>query len=198
MDIANMKPAGKQKASAKPAAVGVAGSALGILIVKGAYAQAETEVKQAESRKDTVLRLMKFTRDDHLEFRKVLNDTLDTFKQAAESMNLTLQAFKENDPKVNSVSVTVSLWRKMSEAIDIGFKPDMSDSWAALSLKATETLQSKASDGTTDNPSAVNPSRKKGRKATSALDKIKGQIETLPLQDKEKLALWLTALIESK
>jgi hypothetical protein len=193
-----MKPAGKTKGSAKPSAKGVAGHALGLLILKLADNQAEAEVKQAETRKDTVLRLEKFTREDHLEFRKELADRMDAYRMAAEAIGLTISAYRGNDPKVNSVSVTVSLWLKMSSAIEAGFKPDHTQAWAIISLKATETLQSKAHTGSVENPSAVSPTKKVGRKATSGIDKAKALIETLPMQDKEKLALWLTALIESK
>lgn len=196
MDIATMTPATTGKKTAKPASKGNAGHALGLLILKEADKTADAEIKAAESRKDTLIRLTKFTREDHLEFRKELAARMDAYRMAAEALNMTISAFRQNDPKVNSVSVTVSLWLKMSSSIEAGFKPDMDEAWAVISLKATETLQSKASAGTTENPAATAPTKRKGRKAQSGLDKAKALIETLPMQDKEKLALWLTAILQ--
>lgn len=198
MELTTMKPAGKTKGSAKPAAKGTAGHALGVIVLKVADQQADNEIKQAESRKDTLIRITKFTREDHLEFRKELADRLEAYRLAAEAIGLTITAYRANDPHVNSVSVTVSLWIKMSSSIEAGFKPNFDESWGMISVKATDVLHSKAHPGTEENPQAVAPTKRKGRKATSGLDKAKALIETLPMQDKEKLALWLTALLETK
>lgn len=196
MDIVNMKPATSGKGKAKPAAKGASGSALGVLILKQADATADAEVKQAESRKTTLGRLLKFTREDHLSFRTELAARLDTYKLAADTLGLTLEAYKKNDPKVNSVSVTVSLWKKLSEALETGFKPEMEASWGEISVKATEALASKAMDhvGTEDNPQRAAPViKKKGRPAKSNVEKALDVLNGMPAQDLETIGKWIAS-----
>lgn len=195
MDIAQMKPAAK-KAAAKPTAKGTSGAALGVLILKQADATAEAEIKQAESRKTTLARLIKFTRDDHLAFRTELGARLDTYKLAAETLGLTLEAYRKNDPKVNSVTVTVSMWRKLSEAVETGFRPDLDSGWAEISLKATEALQSKAMDhvGTPENPQRAAPViKKKGRPGKTNVEKGLAVLDGMPAQDLETIGLWIAS-----
>ena len=196
MDIAEMKPTTK-KAAAKTAAKGSSGSALGVLILKQADATAEAEIKAAESRKTTLGRLMKFTRDDHLAFRKELQDRLDEYKASAETLGLTLSAFQQSDPKANSVTATVSLWKKMSEAIEAGYKPDMDQPWAYISAQATAALYAKASNhqGTEAEPQRGAPvvKKKKGRPAADNVAKALKVLEGMPAQDLETIGKWIAS-----
>ncbi|MFN7882856.1 MAG: hypothetical protein ACK5PF_07565 [bacterium] len=196
MDIATMKPTTK-KVPAKTASKGNTGSALASLLLKAADKQAEAEVKQADSRKDTLASFLKFTRDDHLAFREELNARLDLYKSSAATLNLTFEAFKQSDPKANSVSVTVSLWLKMSQACETGWRPEMDQSWGYISIKATEALHAKALAhvGTADNPQRAAPTvkAKKGRPAKSNVDKALAVLDGMPLQDLETIAKWIVS-----
>lgn len=196
MEIAEMKPVSK-KASANKPEKGNAGAALGVVLLKQADTIAAAEVKQAESRKDTVIRLVKFTRDDHLEFRRTLAERLDSYKMQAEMLNLTLSAYQQSDPSVNSVIVTISLWRKMSEAIETGYKPDMSQSWAYISQKATEALAAKLAPhaGTEETPKTASPTRRRGRPGKTNVEKALAVLDGMPMQDLETIGKWIASKI---
>lgn len=195
MDIATMKPVSK-KAAAPTASKGNTGAALAVVLLNNADKQAEAEVKQAESRKETLGRLLKFTPDDHQAFRKQLRQRLDTYKASAATLNLTFEAFKQSDPKANSVSVTVSLWLKMSEACDAGYKPDMGQPWAYISMQATAAVQAKAAShvGTEAEPSRAAPvKRTKGRPAKSNVEKALAVLDGMPAQDLETIGKWIAS-----
>lgn len=196
MDIAEMKPTAK-KAAAKTASKGNSGFALGVLILKQADATAEAELKTAETRKQTLGRLLKFTREDHLEFRKALQARLDEYKASAETLGLTLSAFQQSDPKANSVTVTVSLWKKMSEAIEAGYRPEMDQPWAYISAQATAALMSKASAhvGTAEAPQRAAPvvKQKRGRPAADNVAKAIKLLTGMPAQDLETIGKWIAS-----
>jgi hypothetical protein len=170
MEIAEMKPI-SGKASAGN--VGANGAALAVVLIKNAEAQASKEVKRAESQKDTLARLLSFTRDDHLEFRAHLETRRSEIKRMADGAGVSLRSFIEADPYSASIQSTVSLWLKMSETVELGWKPNLSSCWADISMSATEARNSKSVPNT-NGVTAHNPiQRKAGRKPKAALDKAK-------------------------
>lgn len=197
MEIAKMKPA-STRATAKPASKGNSGAALGLLIVKTAEAEATAEEKKTESRKDTLRRLEKFTREDHLAFRAELDKCEREYKTLAEAAGFSLTAWRAMVPRCNSVIVTVSLWRKMSMAVETGLDVDYEQPWAYISQKATDAIASKAHTGTTDAPQTAAPTKRKGRPSKSNYDKAVALLDGMPLQDLEKIAAWLQKELQSK
>ncbi len=199
MDIAEQKVISNTK-TAKPKAIGASGHALAVLLIREAEKAGEREIKEAESRKATLQRIDKFTRDDHLEFRKTLDDRTKLLQEMADVSGFTLNAYCGMDAKANSVRVTISLWRKMSEAVEAGFKPDYKQSWAFISASATEVRQSKgAPSPDVDKPQAAGPTKRKaGRIAISNVDKAKKMLGEFPLQDLQTIHTWLGEEIKAK
>lgn len=195
MDIAEMKPTAK-KAPAKPASKGNAGSALATLLIRQAEQKAQNETKEKESYKDTLRRVEKFTREDHLAFRAELDAVLDVQKLSAESLGHTLASYRIMNPEANSVAVTVSLWRKMSEACESGYKPDYSQSWGFISVAATSALQAKASThiGTEESPARGAPIKKqRGRPAVDNVTKALKVLDGMPSRDLETIGKWIAS-----
>lgn len=196
MDIVEMTPVSK-KVSA-PTAGGAKGSALAVIILKAADKVAEQEVKAAESRKDTLKRICAFTREDHLAFRKALDDRLQIYKDTAASLGLTFEALKASDPKASSISATVSMWRKMSEAVEAGYRPEFEQPWAYISACATTALMAKAADhvGNPENPARSAPTiKKRGRPSKSNVEKALALLDGMPVQDLETIGLWIASKI---
>jgi hypothetical protein len=109
---------------------------------------------------------------------------------------MTLEAYKQSDPKVNSIAVTVSMWRKMSEALEAGYKPDFAQPWAYISVQATAALMAKASNhvGTEEAPQRAAPViKKKGRPAKSNVEKALAVLEGMPAQDLETIGKWIAS-----
>lgn len=198
MDIAEVQPTAK-KASAKTASKGNTGAALATLLIRQAEKKAQAETKEKESYKDTLRRIEKFTRDDHLAFRAELDAVLDVQKLAAESMGHSLASYRIMNPEANSIAVTVSLWRKMSEACETGYKPDYTQSWGYISVTATAALQAKASThaGTEESPQRAAPvtKKKKGRPAIDNVTKGIKALDGMPLQDLETIGKWIASKI---
>lgn len=184
-------------ANRTPTKEGAQGFALGTVIVRNAVETAERESKQAESMKDTLRRLQVLARPEHLSFRAVLEAKLEETKAEAELLGYSLTAYRAMSPKANSVSVTVSMWLKMSKALECGFTPDYDQSWAYNSRKATEQNEAKlakvAPEGSTGTP--VNPIARQGRKAASAYDKALKAIEPLSKIELCQLAAHIATLI---
>jgi len=163
MDLANMKPAGKSKKAATNGAL-AKGHAMGLLMLRDADKKADAEAKARESMKDTLKRLQGLERDGHLEFRKVLEGRKAEIQERATIANVNLQTWFTMESKDGSVYATISLWLKMSKALETGWIPDYSMAWGIISMAATDALAAKASDGT-DKPQTAAPTTRRGRKA---------------------------------
>jgi hypothetical protein len=169
VDIATMPVIQSGKAKA-PTKGGSKGFALGTIIVREAIDKANAEAKHNETMKQTLKRIKAFTREDHLSFRAVLQDKLDEQSAVAKALGTNLTAYRAGDSVVNSIVVTVSLWRKMSTACEVGFTPDYACPWSELSCQATEAVNSVASAGDQAVTKGT-PTARKGRKSTSQLKK---------------------------
>lgn len=180
-----------------PTAKGGQGFALGTVLVKNAIAAAEQEVKTAESMKATLQRLQVLARPEHLAFREVLEAKLTQTREEAEVLGYSLTAYRAMSPVVNSVSVTVSMWLKMSKALECGFVPEYDQPWSYLSQKATEQVAAKlakeAPDGEKGTP--VNPVARKGRKVISNYDKAIKAIEILGKAELLQLTAYIAGII---
>ena len=184
-------------ANRTPTKEGAQGFALGTVIVRNAEQAAEHEERQRETMKATLRRLESLARPEHLAFRAVLETKLETIKEEAEVSGYSLTAYRAMMPKVNSVAVTVSLWSKMSKALECGFTPDYDQSWACNNQKATEQVQAKlaktAPEGEKGTP--VNLIARKGRRAVSDYDKALKAIETLNKTELTQLAAVIAGMI---
>lgn len=207
-NLAEVAPVGKtKKAGTKE---GAAGYALATVLIKAAIDKAEREEKERESMKDTLKRLEKFSREDHLQFRANLEYERNTIRETAESLGFSLTAYKAMDSKSASVDVTVSLWLKMSKAIETHYKPDYSQSWGYISQSATEFNEARAVEklqaaqaeakaaGIAPPVEHVAPTKRKGRTAQPAHEKAIKMLSDFPNQELELVYNWLRSRLNKK
>lgn len=181
MDVKEMKPARKGgKVAAKPVAKGATGHALALQLVQVAEEQAEKAVAEAMSRKGTLARIERFTREDHVAFRKELDDRMQSANDMAGSLGVSLNALRRVDTRINTVCAVVSLWRKMSAAVETGYRHDPKETWDCISLQASERLAAKGVNGSpvmTESGAGelvrtTGPTARRGRKAAPVSDKV--------------------------
>ena len=149
-------------------------------------------IKKTESMKDRLKKLVKFTAEDHAEFRAVLEAkrlNMGTAAKAAGFENLGDYFTKGGieGQVAKSLQVTISLWLKMSKATQNGFKPDYEMAWADISSKATQAADAKSAKAGEGKGTPVNPAAAAAEKAKTAsklLDKAKSFVKVNLRDDK--------------
>lgn len=142
-DLTNRKPVSGAKNSGKStsaAAKGAHGAATAAVFIKAADDSARNAIKAQTTMKERLLSLVPFTKEDHMEFRAALEAQKTAYKAAADAKKISVQDyFKSGDEGriAAIVQTTVSMWQKMSLAVQAGWKPDTSKVWAELSKEAT-------------------------------------------------------------
>jgi hypothetical protein len=187
MNVVEMKPATSGKASAKPVN-DAAGHALGKVLIKEAKATAEADKKAREKRKDTLKRIEGFTRENHLSFRAELEAERSIMALTAETEGMNVTEFRKHDSVFDAVYVTVSLWLKLSRAVEKGYKPDYAESWQYIDAKATETLHATATDDGTPLTNAA-PTIRKGRPKADVVEKACKYLDNLNLNAAQTAAI---------
>jgi hypothetical protein len=175
MTALQMSPVSAAKNSGKDttkAAKGAAGHAFALVLIKDAEARAEAEAKKQESLKSRLEKLMPMSREDHLEFRKVLTAKREEITAAATALNMSQAKYMEGDTRASVVNVTVSLWLKLSNAVEKGYKPDFDAPWAAISAGATDHIAAAANTTTGTGARNQGPTARKGRIGKSAVVKL--------------------------
>lgn len=160
---------------------GVQGHTLAASIIASAIKSGERVLAEQRSRKDTLRLLMEFRDNaDHIAFRQDLEAKLSEVKADAEKATLSLNAYSEANPIAASIRAEVSLWTKMSNAVEKGFTGqavDLDKSWGEISKAATAHLDnmrtSTGAPATGKHTNAGPKQRKAGRKAKPLLDKAK-------------------------
>lgn len=178
---------GKKSADQKPGALGHAWAAS---IVAHAVKLGEQAVAEVKSRKLRLSELMALGTAENLAARNDLTLELERIKGEAEAAKISLNAYCDANPKAASIRVECSMWLKMADAVNKGFKDtlvDLTKPWADISKAATAHLDgltnsTGSGDGTKTN--AGPRARKGGRKPTATLDKVKSFVKANIVDDK--------------
>ena len=193
----SIKGSATVKGSTAKAAKGAYGHALGVTFIKYAEDMADKAAKESMSYKDRLKELAKGTREDHIEFRVVLEERLSAMKDVAATLGFSFTAYREMDPKAAVISTQCSMWAKLSKALEANYKPDYDQSWAYISQKATEHNDARGTPSAdTKNPQNVSPAKKKGRKELPLWDKVRALVDGRPLQEIEAVHASLGQYIE--
>lgn len=162
----------------KATVVGAIGHAFAAVMIEAARSEGRAVLAKQKSMKDRLKELMAFPSNaDHIAFRGDLDTALDDIKREAEAAKLTLNAYSEANPIAASLRSTVSMWNKMSKAVEHGMtasKVDFEKPWADISKLATEIIDSVASgSGKGGGTQQGGPRARKGRQPMGLLDKAK-------------------------
>jgi hypothetical protein len=120
------------------------GAGLALVFIKDAEDRAGQELKAELSMKDRIKELMPLTQADHQEFRAALEARRDLIKAEADKAKITMTAYLQADTVARSLNVTLSLWLKMSRAIETGWQPNLEKAWGEISKSATDALDAQA------------------------------------------------------
>lgn len=123
----------------------IAGEALAVQLIAEAKRQAEAR----ESYKDTLKRIEGMTIQSLNALRRDLQNALDEQNAIAKALGVSFTEYRANNSEADCIAVTVSLWRKMASAVELGFHPDYARPWAELSKLATKITKAEAKAGMT-------------------------------------------------
>lgn len=202
----------KQRGPKAADSKGFQGHALATLVIAQATKTGELMLAQVKSRKQVLADLMQFRDNaEHIEFRKMLDEKLDSIKKEAEKAKLSLNAWCDANPVDASIRVDCSLWVKMSTAVEKGFngsKVDLDKPWPEISKAATAHLDnltnSTGTNGKTTNAGPKQKKAKAGRKAKGTVQKaqefaasvLKDPVTKAPLpKDNRNLAQVVATII---
>jgi hypothetical protein len=129
-DMASRKPvSGKGKAGGDA----VQGAALASVFIKTAMDQAEGIEKMQSTLKDQLIELRLLSTMQHPEFRKGIREKQAAYAAEAVSTGAeNITKYRAQNPRVNYVYALLSDWHTLSEALEVGWQPDLSTGWAAL------------------------------------------------------------------
>lgn len=105
---------------------------------------AAMEKAQAQGQKETLVELVLLDRPGHLKFREALDDRRKQIHDAAKAQNLSLNKYRETNPRANSIIAQVPMWDKYSRAIEAGWKPALNETLRTLREASTAYLDSAA------------------------------------------------------
>lgn len=123
----------------------IAGEALAQQLIE----LAKREAAGKESLKDTLRRIEGMCIESLNSLRRDLANALEEQNLIAKELGITFSEYRKNNSEADAIAVTVSLWRKMASAVELGFKPDYSRPWAELSTLATRITKAEAKAGMT-------------------------------------------------
>jgi hypothetical protein len=141
-NMVEKQPRGK-KVSAKGAA-GAYGAGLALVFIKEAEESAQAELRAEVSYKDRLRELEKCAREDHLEFRKGLDERRDLIGKEAAKVKLGVAKYLEANTVDRTIYNRLSMWDRMSRACEAGYRPNYDKSWAEISLGASDKLKAQA------------------------------------------------------
>lgn len=199
MDIAEMKVAGKGKASAKPNINIVKGEALATTMVNYAWkASAEIEARAGKLAL-FVQDICALTKEAHGVFRAQLTIELKSIDELEKQSDI--KESRKAGYSLNSFKVMVSNWRAISEAAQIGFtgKDEAGKplAWTQALETAREYRKAHASAGGTHVQTATGAKAGAGRKAMSAYDKALKVVGALDRKDQRAMLETLAAMFKA-
>lgn len=198
MDIAEMKVAGKGKASANVKVGVTKGKALAHVMVEYAWKCAEEVEKRQQKLAMFVKDICALDADGHSQFRAQLSAELAAIREMEKHADV-----KESTKagySLNSFVVMVSNWRAISEAAQIGFtgtdKEDQPLPWTVALESAREYRKAHASaTGTQQRTATGARGGVQGRKPLTPYDKALKAATTLDRKGQKKLFEALAAML---
>lgn len=137
------RKASKKSAKAQP---GAQGAALAMVFLQRFEQRADEALKEQLSMKDALRELHDagMDHDSHIEYRKALEAKRDSITAEGKKGGLTITAYRAADARADSIYVSISLWLKMSRAVELGWNPDYDKAWSEISASATAKLDAQA------------------------------------------------------
>lgn len=136
-DMETRKPVkGKGKADAS----GHNGHALAVTLIQEAEAKARAVAAEYRTLKERLTEINLLSHEDHVEFRKMMVERQNQVTNAAKLAGMNIMAYRSKNPESNTIYNACSEWKRLSEACDAGWKPDLSQSWAEIKGFATQHL----------------------------------------------------------
>jgi hypothetical protein len=146
-DLTTRKPVSE---TASADVKGTAGSAAAAVLIKAvddvAKAVAIALNRGEASLKGHLKDLFKLSADDHVAYRASLQTHVDGLNKEAEKAKLTLTQYRQADKRINYVYVTLSEWKRLSNAIQNGYKPDTDKPWGEIKQGATDWNNTKQAE----------------------------------------------------
>lgn len=194
MDIAEMKPASRAKATAKPNADVAKGNALAHLVVEWAWKEAEAEEKRGTKLALFVQSIGELAPEAHTTFRAALSQELAALAELDKASGMGES--RKAGYSLASFRVMVSNLRAISEAVQLGMKTkDKAGNpvaWSVAIEKAREVRKARVATG-----EAKGGQGKAGRKPLTDFDKAMRLVSKLNLRDLRKVNAATAALIEA-
>jgi hypothetical protein len=146
-DLSTRKPVSEQ---ASADVKGTAGSAAATVLIKAVETQAglvaDVLNKAEKSLKGCLKDLFKLSADDHVAYRATIGTEVERLNKEAEKAKLTLTQYRAADKRINYAYVTLSEWKRLSNAIQAGYKPDTDKPWGEIKSGATDWINTRQAE----------------------------------------------------
>lgn len=129
-DLAGRKPTTRKGAAG---GASVLGAALAATFIQNAMNQAEAVEKMGMTLKEELAELVLLEHAQHGDFRKIVREKQASYAaEAVSTGNENITKYRAANQRVNYVYAQLSDWHTLSEAIEVGYKPDMAKGWAEI------------------------------------------------------------------